>query len=78
MKLQQYLCWGKNGEQYEEKTFECFDSESTAKEAAEYFNCQNVNWPRTQRIFVKGPDGNTETFVVYIESMPHYCAVKIE
>lgn len=78
MELSQYLCWDKKREQDGGKTFECSDSESAAKEAAEYFKCQDVKWPKSQRIFVKGPDGNTETFVVYIESIPHYSAVKIE
>lgn len=78
MGLQQFLCWDWGREQDSGKTFECFDSQEAAEEAAEHFNSQDVEYPLEQDIFVKGPDGVIEKFVVYMEQVPSYSAVKTE
>ena len=78
MRIQQFLCWDENREQDEGITFECFDSQEAAEEAAECFNSQDVEYPLEKDIFAKGPDGVTEKFTVYMEQIPSYSAVKIE
>ena len=79
MKLQQFLCWDENREQDDGETFECFDPEAAAEEAAERFDDDaSEGASSNQEIFVKGPDGSTEKFAVSVEFIPHYSALQIE
>ena len=78
MGLQQYLCWDENREQDDGITFECFDSQEAAQEAAERFDDDDSEVINNREIFVMGSDGITEKFDVFVESIPRYSAVKIE
>lgn len=78
MRLSQFLCWDENREQDDGVTFECFDSQEAAEEAAERFDDDDSEGANDKEIFVRGPDGNTEKFNVYVEFRPHYSAVKTE